>query len=197
MNEVSRYSKGSMDALERRVARVLERRAVPLWAQGSLANQIASDLLCSNGITWDEALRSPEVSREIDRRVDRVLAEAGIGQLTLNFDVVLQRRVVDRTVSEAFVPEAQQGGSSGAEGIWSTHRSGLKVAESVFSVIELCVPPRISSEEIGDALEVLESLAAAGAPSWKLHLKIASTVFWLGLNVVREVVTAALGRKPA
>lgn len=196
MRDLHGYSKDCMYALQHRIVRALDRHAVPLRARRGLVSQIASDLLGSQGFTWDEALYSPEVSDELDRMVDQFLSEAD-EQLTLNFDRLPRNETADGTVSRSPASEPPDTRLPGAQSRAVPDRSRLRVAESIFSLVELFVPSRISAEEIGDALEVLDDLAADCAPSWKLHLKIASTVFWLGVNVVREIVTAALGKRPA
>ena len=68
-------------------------------------------------------------------------------------------------------------------------------AHAVFRLAQLLVPSRLSKEELGDALEVIHQLVRAHASAWKIYLKIATTVGWLTLNVVREVSSALLGRR--
>jgi len=73
----------------------------------------------------------------------------------------------------------------------------VRVGRFTFAFAELVAPTRITDEEIGDALEVLERLSRSGAPSWRLYLKIATTYFWLAVNVVRELSSAITGKKRA
>jgi len=70
-------------------------------------------------------------------------------------------------------------------------------AHAVFQLVQLGVPKRLSREEIGDALEVIHQLVQVHASAWKIYLKIATTVGWLALNVIREVSSALLGRRSA
>lgn len=65
----------------------------------------------------------------------------------------------------------------------------LTRANRVFSILEALVPTRISNEELGDALETMTGRGAA----WIL-VKTISTVFWVGVNALRDVSAALLGR---
>ena len=73
----------------------------------------------------------------------------------------------------------------------------LQDAGRVFSALELVLPKRIVAEEVGDALEVVGRLHQEGSSAWKMYLKLASTVFWISINAVREVSGGILGRKRA
>ncbi len=67
-----------------------------------------------------------------------------------------------------------------------------RVAESVFAWLEGLVPKGMSSREIGDAIEVITMRRLMG---WSLYRKLASTIFWVAVNAVREVCSAMAGRK--
>jgi hypothetical protein len=71
--------------------------------------------------------------------------------------------------------------------------TGLAKEPSMFRVIALALPRRLWEEDLGDALEVLEALAASGAPRWQRWAKIWSTCFWLIPGVVREWTSAWKG----
>jgi len=57
-------------------------------------------------------------------------------------------------------------------------------------LICLLVPKRLSEEEIGDALELIGEIDSR----WKRGIKIASTIFWIIMNAVREVNSALIGK---
>ncbi len=75
----------------------------------------------------------------------------------------------------------------------------LEAAARWLGVIELLVPARLRQEEIGDALEVIQRVAADGQPRWpwRVAVKVASTAFWVLVNAVREMAAGLLGRKSA
>ncbi len=58
----------------------------------------------------------------------------------------------------------------------------------------ILLPPRLVKEDLGDAIELLNALAAAGAPAWVLYAKALSTLFWLAINAVREISSALFGK---
>jgi hypothetical protein len=64
---------------------------------------------------------------------------------------------------------------------------------SAFQFLGLILPRRLWEEDLGDALEHLSMLRRFGAPSWQLRLKVTSTVFWLSLNAVRELMATIQG----
>lgn len=57
------------------------------------------------------------------------------------------------------------------------------VAVRILGGIAAFVPKRLRNEEIGDALEYL---AAADCPRWAIYVKLISTLFWVGVNAIRE-----------
>jgi hypothetical protein len=63
-----------------------------------------------------------------------------------------------------------------------------------FELLALIVPLRVYEEEVTDALEVLHTLKASGAPLWKYRLKISTTFCWALVNAIREVVSAVTGQ---
>ncbi len=64
---------------------------------------------------------------------------------------------------------------------------------------ELLVPARLRQEEIGDALEVINRIVAAGEPGWgkRVVTKVISTFFWVLVNAVRELAVGIFGKKSA
>jgi hypothetical protein len=64
---------------------------------------------------------------------------------------------------------------------------------AVFRAIALFLPRRLYIEDLGDALEVLAMLERTGRPRWQRWVKIGSMCFFLLLNTVREVISAAKG----
>lgn len=73
--------------------------------------------------------------------------------------------------------------------------STQKRAFWLLEAISLLVPRRISDEEIGDALELVGQLSQDKRPAWQIYLKVASTIFWVGLSAIREVTSSLMGKK--
>jgi hypothetical protein len=46
------------------------------------------------------------------------------------------------------------------------------------------LPARINREELGDYMEEIVSLIAAGESRWIIYLRVATAIFWTGLNAV-------------
>jgi hypothetical protein len=71
-------------------------------------------------------------------------------------------------------------------------------ADRVFDWVFAALPKRVTSEEIGDALEEIDrwrrttDCKHVGA---KITLKVASTIFFVVLNALRYVVSSARGKK--
>jgi hypothetical protein len=73
-------------------------------------------------------------------------------------------------------------------------------AAAVFAAFELVLPKRLRSEEIGDAVEIVNRIAVAPTcphRGLKIAVKVASTIVWLLVNSVREVMSAVWGKKGA
>lgn len=68
-------------------------------------------------------------------------------------------------------------------------------AGRAFSWFAILAPRRVWQEETGDALEVIAAMERAGCSTFKIRLKIWSTIFWVLLNGVRETIAALTGRK--
>lgn len=63
-------------------------------------------------------------------------------------------------------------------------------------LLGLFVPKRLSSDEIGDAVESLYIMARdPGCPRWRMWVKVATTWFWVAINAVREIRSAWGGKK--
>jgi hypothetical protein len=67
----------------------------------------------------------------------------------------------------------------------------LANAQWWFTILEALVPQRLRAEEMGDAMEFLTS---APRTRWLIWLKTATTTWWVAVNAVREVTSAAWGR---
>lgn len=68
-------------------------------------------------------------------------------------------------------------------------------AERTLSRLTILVPRRVRQEEIGDALEVIASMEAAGCSRLKIILKVWSTIFMALVNGLREFIAGLTGRK--
>lgn len=67
--------------------------------------------------------------------------------------------------------------------------------DKAFSWLAILAPNRVYKEEVGDALEVIAVMERAGCPAWKIRLKVWSTIIWVVINGVRELVAALTGRR--
>ncbi len=70
-----------------------------------------------------------------------------------------------------------------------------KVAVGILCWCEVLLPRRLRQEDLGDAIEDMNRLVASGASGARLVGKAVSTAFFLGLNAIREVVSAFAGKK--
>jgi hypothetical protein len=71
-------------------------------------------------------------------------------------------------------------------------------ARQVFDWLEVVFPRRVTSEEIGDALETIHGLAtdpACSRPGLKIAVKTVTTIFWVVLNSIRLISSSILGKK--
>jgi hypothetical protein len=64
-----------------------------------------------------------------------------------------------------------------------------------FDTVSLFVPSKIAVEDLGDAIEDSYRRICRGQPSWRIYCKMASTLFWVTINSIREVVGALKGTK--
>lgn len=65
----------------------------------------------------------------------------------------------------------------------------------VFSWFAALAPPRVWREEVAGALHCIEIMQRNGCARWQIGLKVCSTIFWVLLNGIREVVAGLTGRK--
>jgi hypothetical protein len=94
--------------------------------------------------------------------------------------------VVQAIAPSSIAATAAVGVVKAEPGAPASHRA----ARTVFGVVEVLLPKRLASEELGDALEYI----AAHPRGWRVWVKIVSTIFWTGVNAVREW-RSAFGRK--
>ena len=73
----------------------------------------------------------------------------------------------------------------------------LLEARRLFDAMGAHLSPRISAEELGDALEVLQKMVKAGQPKWKIQARILSTLFWVSAHSVQDGVHSLLGTETA
>ncbi|MGZ3456952.1 MAG: hypothetical protein ACXU86_00430 [Archangium sp.] len=69
----------------------------------------------------------------------------------------------------------------------------LRRAEGWFERVGRWVSPRIANEELGDALECLRQVAAAGAPAWVLYRMAGRAVSWAALHAVQDATRQLAG----
>lgn len=68
-------------------------------------------------------------------------------------------------------------------------------AERVFAWLAILAPRLVWEQETGDALEVINTMQREGRSKLQVTAKIISTVFWVFLNAIREIVGSFTGRK--
>ncbi|HZI06569.1 MAG TPA: hypothetical protein VEZ71_21245, partial [Archangium sp.] len=73
----------------------------------------------------------------------------------------------------------------------------LLEARRLFDAMGAHLSPRISAEELGDALEVLQKMVKAGQPKWKIQARILSTLFWVSAHSVQDGVHSLIGTETA
>ncbi|MCY1078026.1 hypothetical protein [Archangium lansingense] len=73
----------------------------------------------------------------------------------------------------------------------------LLEARRLFDSMGAHLPQRISTEELGDALEALQKMVKEGQPKWKIQARILSTLFWVSAHSVQDGVHAILGTETA
>ncbi len=65
---------------------------------------------------------------------------------------------------------------------------------TALDLLACLMPERIATEDIGDAVEDLYRRIGSGQPAWRIRLKLMTTAFWIGINAIREVVSALKGK---
>ena len=109
---------------------------------------------------------------------------------------------LDSTHQAPPAEELIQGRLTSHEQVWVIRRISrelpLRRAERIFDLVAIAVPRRVRDEEIGDALEDIRRRALTGRPVWQIYAKTASTIIWILINSIRELMSAALGKaKPS
>jgi hypothetical protein len=64
-------------------------------------------------------------------------------------------------------------------------------AARIFAWVEAALPKRMRNEQLGDALEEINT---AGRNSAWIQMKIATTLFWLAINAIGEIMSVPWGR---
>jgi len=131
-----------------------------------------------------------------DRR-DRDERLARLKRLTLEIDSISpeERDGLERQLREMVSANGHHGGPTHDEGPVG---DGAGAAEGVFAFLAHLAPRRIMTEEVGDAMEVIHatrSKVGGRKGRWLVRIKIVTTVLWVILNGVREVMAALLGKK--
>jgi hypothetical protein len=108
----------------------------------------------------------------------------------------LRRKFEERWTMESFSRGLRQEGFPGSIRRFWHESSTLDIRRSIniLDSLSLFVPRRLAEEEIGDALERVQYLARLGRPRWQIWLKVATSVFWVCLNSLREIISAVRGR---
>jgi hypothetical protein len=70
------------------------------------------------------------------------------------------------------------------------------IVQALFRLITLLGPRRVVNEELGDALEQIHQLQRDGEPRWRIYLKMCSAIFWVGVNIAREISSVFWGKPP-
>ncbi|HWM95220.1 MAG TPA: hypothetical protein VN493_30985 [Thermoanaerobaculia bacterium] len=61
--------------------------------------------------------------------------------------------------------------------------------DAVLKFLNLFLPSRIMKEDAGDAREIINKLVADDSPTWMIYTKLSSSVCWILVAAVREVLT--------
>jgi hypothetical protein len=69
--------------------------------------------------------------------------------------------------------------------------------DRAFRFLELILPRRISSEEIGDALEVMAEHFKRSPARWPAYVKLVTTIIFIVINTVRYFIACWKGEKKA
>lgn len=77
----------------------------------------------------------------------------------------------------------------------STRRDSAKHVQRVLDLWAAVLPARIVNEDLGDYLEDIVRRRAAGQ-RWCVYLRVASAIFWTGLNAIGYAMKA-VGKKSA
>lgn len=59
-------------------------------------------------------------------------------------------------------------------------------AVRAFNFTALLLPKRVLDEDLGDAMEQINTLRAAGGPRWQIYLKIISSILWAIWSAVKS-----------
>lgn len=113
-------------------------------------------------------------------------------------EVIRQQRATQealRQQDKRFVHQAQRESASLLVPATNPATRALRAASHVFALVEIIVPKRVASEEIGDALEVIARLLIEQRPVWQIYVKLVATVFWILAHAVRDVVKGPAGQK--
>jgi hypothetical protein len=81
--------------------------------------------------------------------------------------------------------------------VWHPAHAEPAIARAAwtFDVLSLIVPPRISNEEVGDAMERISSMVAAGQAPWRAYLLMVMTVFWVLVHAAHAIVRGVPQKK--
>lgn len=77
----------------------------------------------------------------------------------------------------------------------SASTSTSERARRVLDAVSACVPKRLADEEIGDALELITRMETEGRSKFLCWTKVATTVFWVAVNALREIRRSWKGKK--
>jgi hypothetical protein len=84
--------------------------------------------------------------------------------------------------------------------LFPPHSSSILVQRATrpFNWLERMFPRRVLTEEIGDALEIINNIANdpdCHRPKLKIMIKVVTTTFWVMLNSIRLLCSSVLGKK--
>lgn len=75
-----------------------------------------------------------------------------------------------------------------------SHPSALSQVDAVFAFLGVFIPCRIMKEDAGDARELISGLIEKNAPAWMVYTKLTSSVYWILVAGLREVLAATKKR---
>jgi len=91
----------------------------------------------------------------------------------------IDREEARRRMEEEFFRAEQRAGVRRAN-----LRQAQRTAQKVLDLWAILLPTRIANEDLGDYLEDIHRLSAAGQSRWIIYLRCVVAVFWTGANTV-------------
>ena len=76
-----------------------------------------------------------------------------------------------------------------------TQSAAVTRAEGILTLVEAVFSKRVRGEEVGDAVELIHRFKGHRFARALIYMKVATTIFWLFVNSIREFRSSMLGKK--